>query len=88
MIGGILRHVSGSCVGPQAEQMLRDLHADHFFLGVEGFDRKPGRPPSDILEAQLNGLMMQIAREVTVIADASKFGMTWRLASGSLESKY
>lgn len=74
MIGGILRHVSGSFVGPQAEQMLRDLHADHFFLAVDGFDPEAGPSTPDILEAQLNGLMMQIAREVTVIADASKFG--------------
>ena len=74
MIGGILRHVSGSFVGPQAEQMLRELHADHFFLAVDGFDAEVGPSTPDILEAQLNGLMMQVAKEVTVIADASKFG--------------
>lgn len=74
MIGGILRQVSGSFVGPQAEAMLRDLHADHFFLAVDGFDPQVGPSTPDILEAQLNGLMMQVSREVTVIADASKFG--------------
>ena len=74
MIGGILRQVAGSFVGPQAEQMLRDLHADHFFLAVDGFDPQIGPSTPDSLEAQLNGLMMQISKEVTVIADASKFG--------------
>jgi len=74
MIGGILRQVSGSFVGPQAEQMLRELHADHFFLGVDGLDPEIGPSTPDILEAQLNGLMMQVSKEVTVIADASKFG--------------
>ena len=74
MIGGILRQVSGSFVGPQAEQMLRDLHADHFFLAVDGFDPQVGPSTPDILEAQLNGLMMQVSKEVTVIADATKFG--------------
>jgi DeoR family transcriptional regulator, aga operon transcriptional repressor len=74
MIGGILRQVSGSFVGPQAEQMLRELHADHFFLAVDGFDPQIGPSTPDILEAQLNGLMMEVSKEVTVIADASKFG--------------
>jgi DeoR/GlpR family transcriptional regulator of sugar metabolism len=74
MIGGIMRHVSSSFVGPQAEQMVRDLHADHFFLAVDGLDLEVGLTTPDILEAQLNTLMMKAAREVTVVADASKFG--------------
>jgi DeoR family transcriptional regulator of aga operon len=74
MIGGIMRQVSSSFVGPQAEQMVRDLHADHFFLAVDGLDLEIGLTTPDILEAQLNTLMMKAAREVTVVADASKFG--------------
>jgi DeoR/GlpR family transcriptional regulator of sugar metabolism len=74
MVGGILRQISRSFVGPQAEQMMRDLHADHFFLGVDGMDVEIGPSTPDILEAQLNGLMMRSAREVTVTADSSKFG--------------
>lgn len=74
MIGGIMRQVSSSFVGPQAEQMVRDLHADHFFLAVDGLDLEVGLTTPDILEAQLNTLMMKAAREVTVVADASKFG--------------
>jgi DeoR family transcriptional regulator of aga operon len=74
MIGGILRRMSSCFAGPQAEAMLRELHADHFFLGVEGFDPEMGASTPDILEAQLNGLTMQVSKEVTVIADSSKFG--------------
>jgi DeoR family transcriptional regulator of aga operon len=36
VIGGMMRHVSGSLVGPQAERIMRELHADHFFLGIDG----------------------------------------------------
>jgi DeoR/GlpR family transcriptional regulator of sugar metabolism len=75
MIGGILRRVSSSFAGPQAEAMLRELHADHFFLGVDGFDPEVGATTQDVLEAQLNGLTMQVSKTVTVIADASKFGL-------------
>jgi DeoR/GlpR family transcriptional regulator of sugar metabolism len=74
MLGGVLRPVSFSCVGPQAEHMLRELHADRLFLGVDGFDAEIGPSTPDILEAQLNGIMLQVAREVIVVADSSKLG--------------
>lgn len=74
MIGGIMRHVAGSFVGPQAEQMLRALHADHFFLGIDGLDNELNLSTPDLLEAQLNAMMMQISNETTVVADASKLG--------------
>jgi len=74
LIGGLLRPVSYSSVGPQAEAMLRDLHADHLFLAVDGFDSESGPSTPDVLEAQLNSVMVRIAREVTVVADSSKLG--------------
>ena len=42
MIGGMLRQVSSSLVGPQAEQVLRGLHADRLFLGVDSLDPEIG----------------------------------------------
>jgi DeoR family transcriptional regulator of aga operon len=74
VIGGILRPSSSSMVGPQAERMLQDLHADHLFLGVDGLHPDVGYCTPDILEAQLNALMIRVSNEVTVVADASKFG--------------
>jgi DeoR/GlpR family transcriptional regulator of sugar metabolism len=74
MIGGVLRHISHSFVGPQAERMLLELRADHFFLAVDGFDLENGLSTPDILEAQVNASMVRVSREVTVIADSSKFG--------------
>jgi DeoR family transcriptional regulator, aga operon transcriptional repressor len=73
MIGGILRQMSYSTVGPQAEQILRALNADRLFLGVDGLDPAIGLTTPDVLEAQLNGLMIRVAREVTAVADSSKF---------------
>jgi DeoR family transcriptional regulator, aga operon transcriptional repressor len=74
MIGGVFRHVSKSCVGPPAARMMSDLHADHFFLGVDGLDPETGPSTPDMLEAQLNAQMIQAAREVSLLADATKFG--------------
>lgn len=74
MLGGLMRHVAGSFVGPQAERALQELHAHHFFLGVDGVDPEIGLSTPDLLEAQLNAAMIKVAQEVTVIADASKMG--------------
>jgi DeoR family transcriptional regulator of aga operon len=74
MLGGLLRHVSLSLVGPHAEQALRGLNADRAFIGVDGLDLEVGLTTPDVLEAQVTTMMIQAAREVVVVADSSKFG--------------
>jgi DeoR family transcriptional regulator, aga operon transcriptional repressor len=73
MIGGLLRPVSCSFVGPQAEAMLRDFRADRLFLAVDGFDLEIGPSTPDVLEAQLNGLMMGVSKEVNVVATSANW---------------
>ncbi len=73
MIGGMVRHLSHSVVGPHAEQMLQGLNADRLFLGIDGLDLQIGLMTPDVLEAQLNGLLIRVAREVNVVADSTKF---------------
>jgi DeoR family transcriptional regulator, aga operon transcriptional repressor len=86
MLGGLLRTLSYSFVGPQAEAMLRDLHADRLFLAVDGFTLENGPFTSDVLEAQLNGLMMRVSREVIVVADSTKLGRRSLFRIGPLEN--
>jgi DeoR family transcriptional regulator, aga operon transcriptional repressor len=74
MIGGLLRPVSRSFVGPQAEAMMNEFHADRLFLAVDGFDLENGPSTPDVLEAQLNNVMIRSAREVNVVTDFSKLG--------------
>lgn len=74
MLGGMLRQMSYSLVGPHAEQILRDLNADHVFLGVDGLDPELGLSTPDVFEAKLNSLMIRVSRQVTVVADSSKLG--------------
>jgi DeoR family transcriptional regulator of aga operon len=74
MIGGVLRHISRSFAGPQAQKMIAELRVDHFFLGVDGIDPEVGPMTPDILEAELNAIMIRSAREVTVVTDSSKIG--------------
>ena len=74
MIGGLLRPVSYSFVGPQAQAMMSEFHADRLFLAVDGFDLENGPSTPDVLEAQLNNVMIRSAREVNVVTDFSKLG--------------
>jgi DeoR family transcriptional regulator, aga operon transcriptional repressor len=74
LIGGIFRHVSNALVGPQAEQMISGLHADHCFLTTVGIDATIGVTTLDILEAQLDAKILAAGREVTILADSTKFG--------------
>ena len=85
MLGGLLRTISYSFVGPQAEAQLRDMHADRLFLAVDGFDLESGPFTPDVLEAQLNGLMMKVAKEVTVVADSTKLGRRSLFRIGPVE---
>jgi len=70
--GGVLRQKSWSLSGPQAEQTLSTLQADLLFLGVDSLDPDIGLMTPFVLEAQLNALMIRIARRVVAVTDSSK----------------
>ena len=72
--GGILRPNSFSMIGPYAERTLREMSADQAFLGVDGLDPSDGLFTTDMLGAQVDAIMIQTAREVTIVADSSKIG--------------
>jgi DeoR family transcriptional regulator of aga operon len=74
LTGGILREKSFSLVGPIAEDSLRSITADILFLGVDGIDFKYGMTTPNFLEARVNKMMIQMAEQVIVLADSSKFG--------------
>ena len=74
LTGGLLRKNSFSLVGPLAEETLRHLKADLLFLGVDGFDTHHGVSTPNMLEAQLNRAMVDIATRVIAVCDSSKVG--------------
>jgi DeoR family transcriptional regulator of aga operon len=86
MIGGVLRQLSNSFAGPQAERMISELHADHCFLGVDGLDPVAGATTPDVREAQLDALTIQVSAEATILADASRIGKRSLSVIGSLPS--
>lgn len=73
LIGGTLRKNSLSVVGPLAEDVLKEIHADIVFLGVDGFDAKVGLTTPNVLEARVNRAMVKAAEKVVAVCDSSKF---------------
>jgi DeoR family transcriptional regulator, aga operon transcriptional repressor len=71
--GGVLRKNSLSLIGPLAEKSFKNFFVDKVFLGVDGFDTLHGISTPNIEEASLNQIMIDVAREVIVVADSSKF---------------
>jgi DeoR family transcriptional regulator of aga operon len=73
LIGGNLRKNSLSAVGPLAEDILKEMHADIVFLGVDGFDVKIGLTTPHLLEARVNRAMVDASAKVVAVCDSSKF---------------
>jgi DeoR family transcriptional regulator of aga operon len=73
MPGGILRRESNSLSGHMAEAALANLQADRLYLGADGVDPQIGVMTPHLAEAQLNAKMIEISRQVVVVADSSKF---------------
>ena len=72
--GGMLRKKSMSFYGRQAEESLQFLHFDTLILGADGVDMRVGVTTHFEQEAVLNRKMCQVARQVILVADSSKFG--------------
>jgi DeoR family transcriptional regulator of aga operon len=73
LTGGTLRRNSFSLVGPLAEDVLEEMHADVLFLGVDGFDLEIGLTTPNVLESRVNRAMVKAARRVVVVCDSTKF---------------
>jgi DeoR family transcriptional regulator of aga operon len=73
LTGGSLRKNSFSLVGPLAEDMLHDMHADILFLGVDGFDLEVGLTTPNVMESRVNRAMVKASSMVVAVCDSTKF---------------
>jgi len=71
--GGFLRKNSLSLVGATAEDSFKNYFCDKLFLAVDGFNTNHGLSTPNVEEAHLNRIMIEIAKEIIVVADSSKF---------------
>lgn len=74
LLGGQVRGLTQATVGAEAHQALARLCVDVAFLGANGFSVEHGFSTPDPAEAAVKRAMVRAAREVYVLADATKFG--------------
>lgn len=74
LIGGELRRISQTLVGPLTRRVVEELHLDSAFMGTLGLTLADGPTTTDPGEAYTKELVMAHAREVYVLADHTKIG--------------
>jgi DeoR/GlpR family transcriptional regulator of sugar metabolism len=83
--GGELRSLSLALVGPLTRPLLEQLHVDRAFLGTFGLSLDAGLTTSDPSEAFTKELVLSRARQVVLLADASKLGTRSFAHAGRLD---
>jgi DeoR family transcriptional regulator of aga operon len=72
--GGEVRPSSQEAVGPSAEAFLADYNLDVAFVGVDGVDARAGCTNYDPAGSRVNRVLVEQAKQVIILADASKIG--------------
>ncbi len=72
--GGTLRERSFALVGSLANKALSEIRVNRVFLGINGVSIEHGITTADLLEASTDRALVEIAKEVNVVADHSKIG--------------
>lgn len=74
VIGGELRTLSQTFVGPLTGLMIEKLHVDTAFMGTIGLDSKKGLTTTDPREAFTKQRVIESAQRVVLLTDSSKIG--------------
>jgi DeoR family glycerol-3-phosphate regulon repressor len=76
LLGGSYRADNAQTVGPQTINHIGTFIADHAILTVGALDATFGAADYNIEEAQIARAMIAQARQITILADSSKFTRT------------
>lgn len=76
LTGGQLRPGDLSLSGTRARDALNDFYVDRAVVGAGGISVETGLTDYHVEESAVRRLMIQRAREVMVVADHTKFGVT------------
>lgn len=84
LVGGELRRLSQTVVGPLTAALLGQLHFDLAFMGTMGVTAT-GLTTSDPAEAFTKQLVTQAAHRVVLLSDSGKIGHTSFVHSGAVK---
>ena len=86
LVGGELRRLAQTTVGPLTRFIIRELRVDKAFMGTIGLTLKEGLTTTDPSEAYTKELVMSQARQVILLADSGKVGKVAFARAGQLEN--
>lgn len=73
MLGGRLRRKHFNTMGVLTNQLMKNIHLDRFFLGVDAINVEGGLMVYSTEEAELKRIMIEKSKETIVVCDHSKF---------------
>lgn len=85
ILGGALRHSELSMLGVLTEDVLRNLRADKLFMGTPAIHVNYGLSADDMTEVQSDRTILSSARDITVLADHTKFGKIATIRQAPIE---
>lgn len=85
ILGGRVRGLTSAVVGARATEQLAALRPDIAFLGTNGIHADFGLSTPDPVEAATKTAMVRAARQVVILADASKLGAETLVRFATLE---
>lgn len=74
ILGGIYQHDSETMVGKITKNCIDQINIDKAFIGIDGYTAEKGFMLRDLLRAEISSYIIQKAKDVFIISDASKFG--------------
>jgi len=84
--GGIFIESTRSLTGLPAEHFFSQIHAAQLFLGARGVSIEDGLTNANMYETPIKKQMIQVAKEIILLADHSKFGKVTLSPFASLSS--
>lgn len=74
MTGGEVRPNTFALVGPMTRSAFTGFYADKLFLGATGVHMQRGLSTTNILESEVKQAMLEVAKEVILVAHSAKMG--------------
>lgn len=85
LTGGHLIHNQMAMGGDMFSEFLEQLYIAKAFLGVDGVDFQSGFTISSPESYNLYALIQRISKQIIIVADSSKFGVTSLMSIGNLD---
>ncbi len=76
ILGGIYQHESETLVGKITKACIDQLHIHKAFVGIDGYTTEDGFTLRDLFRAEISSHIIRKAKEVYVVSDSSKFGIS------------